>query len=110
MNDLLYAPRRNRQIRLHNSLTQRAKDDQGGPVGFCMIHVLHVQEMNPASEGFQRVFKNPFAYAAFKSTEPWLMEYMSLDLAGSLRAAGFSRVLQAEATPRHLTAVATKGQ
>ena len=69
-----------------------------------------VQEMNPASEGFQRVFRNPFAYAAFKSTEPWLMEYMSLALPDSLQAAGFAQVLQAEATPRHLTMVARKGQ
>lgn len=65
--------------------------------------------MNPASDGFQRVFRNPFAYAAFKSTEPWLMEYMSLDLPGTLHAAGFSQVLQAESTPRHWTIVATKG-
>ena len=39
-----------------------------------------LQEMNPVSPGFQRVFANPFAYAAFKSTEPWLLEYVSLDL------------------------------
>ena len=69
-----------------------------------------MQEMNPASKGFQRVFKNPFAYAAFKSTEPWLMEYMSVDLPDSLRAAGFAQVLDAEATPRHLTVIATKKQ
>jgi len=31
------------------------------------------QEMDPASAAFQRVFDNPFAYAAFKSTEPWLL-------------------------------------
>ena len=66
--------------------------------------------MNPASDGFQRVFRNPFAYAAFKSTEPWLMEYMSLDLPVTLHAAGFSSVSQAESTPRHLTIVATKGR
>ena len=29
--------------------------------------------MDPASAAFQRVFGNPFAYAAFKSTEPWLL-------------------------------------
>ena len=29
--------------------------------------------MDPASAAFQRVFENPFAYAAFKSTEPWLL-------------------------------------
>lgn len=64
--------------------------------------------MNPASPGFQRVFRNPFAYAAFKSTEPWLMDYISLDLPAELRAAGFDTVLQAESTPRHFTMVAIK--
>lgn len=67
-----------------------------------------LQEMNPASAGFQRIFRNPFAYAAFKSTEPWLMEYISLDLPAELREAGFVSVLQAESTPRHFTMVALK--
>ncbi len=31
-----------------------------------------MMEMNPASPVFQRIFSNPFAYTAFKSTEPWL--------------------------------------
>ncbi|CAL8463717.1 g3251 [Coccomyxa elongata] len=69
---------------------------------------LAIMEMNPASPGFQRVFRNPFAYAAFKSTEPWLMEYISLNLPAELRAAGFDTVLQAESTPRHFTMVAVK--
>lgn len=95
-----------------------------------------LQEMNPASPGFQRVFKwvcraaaaprlvrgpslpcgvtvaappprlaalqrtqlcglllacacrNPFAYVAFKSTEPWLLEYVSLDMVGHRCAPG----------------------
>ncbi|KAK9917244.1 hypothetical protein WJX75_002270 [Coccomyxa subellipsoidea] len=67
-----------------------------------------IMEMNPASAGFQRIFRNPFAYAAFKSTEPWLMEYISLDLPAELREAGFVSVLQAECTPRHFTMVALK--
>jgi hypothetical protein len=29
-------------------------------------------EMDPDSAVFQRIFMNPFAYTAFKSTEPWL--------------------------------------
>jgi hypothetical protein len=29
-------------------------------------------QMNPASPAFQRIFNNAFAFAAFKSTEPWL--------------------------------------
>lgn len=37
------------------------------------------QEMDPASAAFQRVFENPFAYAAFKSTEPWLLVRPSSD-------------------------------
>lgn len=28
--------------------------------------------MNPGSAIFQRILHNPFAYTAFKSTEPWL--------------------------------------
>ena len=71
---------------------------------------MAAHEMNPASDGLQRVFRNPFAYAAFKRTEPWLIEYMSLDLPGTLHAAGFGSVLQAESTPRHLTIVATKNR
>jgi hypothetical protein len=31
-----------------------------------------VVQMNPASPAFQRIFNNAFAFAAFKSTEPWL--------------------------------------
>lgn len=69
---------------------------------------LAMQEMNPASAGFQKVFDNPFAYAAFKSTEPWLMEYISLDLPEALKEAGFDNVLRAESTPRHFTMVAVK--
>ena len=71
---------------------------------------MHAQEMDPASPGFQRVFASPFAYAAFKSTEPWLMEYISLDLPGALRDAGFATVLQSSSTPRHFTMVAVKAQ
>lgn len=66
------------------------------------------QEMDPASEGFQRIFRSPFAYAAFKSTEPWLMEYISLDVPAMLREAGFCSVLRASSTPRHFTMVAVK--
>jgi hypothetical protein len=34
--------------------------------------VAAIMEMNPASPAFQRIFNNPFAFAAFKSTEPHL--------------------------------------
>ncbi len=29
-------------------------------------------QMDPTSAMFQRMFSNPFAFAGFKSTEPWL--------------------------------------
>ena len=29
-------------------------------------------EMDPSTAPFQRILGNPFAYTAFKSTEPWL--------------------------------------
>ena len=34
--------------------------------------VLSIMEMDPTTPAFARVLKNPFAYTAFKSTEPWL--------------------------------------
>lgn len=71
---------------------------------------LAVMEMNPASPGFQRVFNNPFAYVAFKSTEPWLLEYVSLDMAAAMADAGFLPAQQLENSPRHRTVVAIKPQ
>lgn len=50
--------------------------------------VLSIMEMNPASPAFQRVLSNPFAYTAFKSTEPYLEEYIGLDMAGAMQRAG----------------------
>ena len=37
-------------------------------------------EMNPESAGWQKVLSNPFAFAAFRSTEPWLEQYVVLDM------------------------------
>ncbi|PSC69467.1 methyltransferase type 11 [Micractinium conductrix] len=71
---------------------------------------LAVMEMNPASPVFQRVFSNPFAYVAFKSTEPWLLEYVSLDMAGAMADAGFLPASQLENSPRHRTVFAVKPQ
>ncbi|PRW56921.1 methyltransferase type 11 [Chlorella sorokiniana] len=71
---------------------------------------LAVMEMNPASPIFQRIFSNPFPYVAFKSTEPWLLEYLSLDMPGAMTAAGFLPPRQLENSPRHKTVVAVKPQ
>lgn len=67
-----------------------------------------VQEMDPSSPSWQRVFKNPIALAAFKSTEPWLLDYVSLDLPAALQHAGFSVLGTSRSTPRHKTVVAQK--
>lgn len=70
--------------------------------------VLAIMEMNPASPVFQRIFGNPFAYTAFKSTEPWLQEYITLDMDAAIVGAGFRAPLQRDSTPRHKTVVAVK--
>ncbi|WIA18170.1 hypothetical protein OEZ85_009645 [Tetradesmus obliquus] len=70
--------------------------------------VMSIMEMNPNSPAFQRVFANVFAYTAFKSTEPWLMEYVTLDLHGAMREAGFEAPRQTENSPKHRTVVAAK--
>jgi ubiquinone/menaquinone biosynthesis C-methylase UbiE len=70
--------------------------------------VMSIMEMNPQSPAFQRIFNNPIAFAAFKSTEPHLASYMALDLADAYVSAGFEAPLQAENTPRHRTVVGRK--
>ncbi len=65
-------------------------------------------DMDPTSPGFQRIAQNPLLFALFKSTEPWLQEYATLDLEAELYAAGFSKVGVRENSPRHRTVVAFK--
>jgi hypothetical protein len=65
-------------------------------------------DMNPFSPSFQRITRNPLLFALFKSTEPWLQEYVQLDLEAELHAAGFSKVGIRENSPRHRTVVAFK--
>ena len=67
-----------------------------------------LQEMNPNSEIFKRIFSNPFPYVAFKSTEPFLIDYITLDLHGAIQDAGFKAPLQLQNSPRHRTVVALK--
>mmetsp|Transcript_27277 Transcript_27277/g.73716 ORF Transcript_27277/g.73716 Transcript_27277/m.73716 type:complete len:369 (+) Transcript_27277:120-1226(+) len=69
---------------------------------------LSIMEMNPRSPAFGRIMGNPFAYTAFKSTEPWLQEYIALDMHAAIQEAGFGRPVEKECTPRHRTVVAVK--
>lgn len=45
---------------------------------------------------------------AFKSTEPWLLEYLALNMPAAMTAAGFAPPRQLENSPRHKTVVAVK--
>ena len=65
-------------------------------------------DMNPRSPVFQRFASNPFAFAAFKATEPWIQEYVNADLELVLTQAGFKGVGVLENSPRHRTVVAFK--
>ncbi len=65
-------------------------------------------DMDPQSNTFRNLSRNPFAFAAFKSTEPWLEEYMSLDIGKLLARTGFVEVAIFQNSPRHRTVVAFK--
>ena len=69
---------------------------------------MAIMEMNPNSPAYKRIFSNVFAYTAFMSTEPWLMDYITLDLHGAMIDAGFEQPQQTENSPRHRTVVAMK--
>lgn len=69
---------------------------------------LSIMDMNPRSIFFQKFAANPFAFAAFKSTEPWLNEYVTMDLEQTLVECGFKNVQVLENSPRHRTVVAFK--
>ena len=65
-------------------------------------------EMNPASQIFQKVMQNPIPYTIFKSTEPWLLEYVNLDMKAAMMDAGLMDPMQLENSPRHKSVVAIK--
>lgn len=69
---------------------------------------LAVMEMNPASPIFQKVMKNPIPYTIFKSTEPYLLDYVNMDMAQAMIDAGFQAPKQLENSPRHRSVVAIK--
>jgi hypothetical protein len=52
-------------------------------------------EMDPNSRAFTKVFGNVFSYTAFKSTEPHLVEYVTLDLHGAMQQVRALRALRA---------------
>ena len=69
---------------------------------------IAIMDMDPDSANFKAFASNPFALAAFKSTEPWLQEYVSMDMYNTLRSCGFTNVQMLSNSPRHRTVVAFK--
>lgn len=74
------------------------------PDGGC----FSLMDINPRSPFFIKFAANAFAFAAFKSTEPWIGEYISMDLESNLKDVGFRQVYILENSPRHRTVIAYK--
>lgn len=70
----------------------------GGAISFM--------DMNPLSPAFQKLINTPFAFAGFQSSEPYLMDYFTLNLGSELVAAGFRNPEVRSNSPRHRTCVA----
>ena len=70
--------------------------------------IVVLGEMDPGSQAYGRVLSSPFAFAAFRSSEPHLLEYITLDVPAAAREAGFVGVRTAAHSPRHFTLVGVK--
>jgi ubiquinone/menaquinone biosynthesis C-methylase UbiE len=65
---------------------------------------LSIMDMNPQSEIFQKI--PPYILTLLKSTEPYLDQYFTLDMAQSFIHAGFAMPHLAVTTPRHRLIIA----
>jgi hypothetical protein len=65
-------------------------------------------EMDPLLPSWQNKMSNLFAFAAFKCTEPWLLEYISLNVEGEMASAGFQHVASRQCSPTHTAFVGNK--
>lgn len=65
---------------------------------------LAIMDMNPQSDIFAKM--PPYVKTLLKSTEPYLDEYFSLDLEGTIAAAGFNQPTVTFNSPRHRAIVA----
>lgn len=65
---------------------------------------LTIMDMNPRSAVFVKM--PPYVMTLLKSTEPYLDEYFSMDIAAEIEAAGFTRPTIIENSPRHRTIIA----
>jgi len=69
---------------------------------------ISLMDMDPSSQRLQKLVSNPFAFAGFKSTEPWIQEYLSFDIISELKNVGFKGVTVSKNSPQHRTIVAYK--
>lgn len=65
---------------------------------------LAIMDMNPQAEAYAKL--PPYVFTLLKSTEPYLDEYFSLDVAQTLVEAGFEMPTIDQNSPRHRTIVA----
>lgn len=70
--------------------------------------VICIMEMDPESTRFVKMSSNPFALAGFKSTEPWVLEYVSTNLELELENIGFGNINKRSNSPGHKTIVGVK--
>ncbi|MBV5260653.1 class I SAM-dependent methyltransferase [Synechococcus moorigangaii CMS01] len=63
-----------------------------------------MMDMNPQAEVYKKM--PPYILTLLKSTEPYLDQYFSLDVAEELQRAGFDAPFIQENTPRHRTVIA----
>jgi ubiquinone/menaquinone biosynthesis C-methylase UbiE len=68
---------------------------------------IAIMDMNPKSEIYSQMA--PYILTLLKSTEPYLDEYFTLDIAAALVSAGFQSPIVTANTPRHRTVIAQVG-
>ncbi|MEO1340128.1 MAG: SAM-dependent methyltransferase, partial [Cyanobacteria bacterium J06635_13] len=69
---------------------------------------LAIMDMNPQSAVLQKM--PPYILTLLKSTEPYLDQYMSLDLEQVMILAGFKTPIVETNSPRHRTIIASKAE
>ena len=69
---------------------------------------ITIMDIDPQSQFFQKFASNPFAFTAFKSTEPYIQDYINLDIVTLLQESGFKNIQVRSNSPRHRTIVARK--
>eukprot|EP00210_Caulerpa_lentillifera_P000224 g218.t1 len=70
--------------------------------------VISIMDMDPESPTFVKIRNNPFAFAAFTCTEPWVLEYTSTNLIEELENIGFKSIKSRSNSPGHKTVVGVK--